>query len=419
MQLTIDVLGAQGDGIVRSATGASFVPMALPGEVVKVSGNAPHFVLEEIITPSPDRVEPPCQHFVDCGGCSVQHLAAESYLEWKRAKVVEAFAAENLTPEIEPCVPCATGSRRRVTFTAQRVGTAIQLGFNARGGDELVSVDACSILHPDITNHLENFAQLCAVMVRGDEEIQLSISACENGLDLDFSLAQAPSETMMAGFVRAFAKTGFIRASVNGVSVVEREKPYVVFGVSQVNVPPGGFLQAVQSIEELMADLVCSHLKKSKKVTDLFCGSGTFALRLAKRARVHAVESEELALAALMSGSGADGLKPVTVEQRDLFEAPLTSKELARFDGVCLDPPRAGALDQIRELIRTDIPAIAYVSCNPQTLARDAALLIKNGYSLKRVVPLDQFLFSPHVEVVALFSKKIIRGNRPLFGRKV
>ena len=417
MELTVDVLGAQGDGIVRFEKGAGFVPFTLPGETVRVSGKWPKFQLEKILKASDQRVAAKCLHFQTCGGCSVQHLELGKYLNWKRQTLVDAFASEGLTPVVADCIPCPSSSRRRVTFSLERPDNDIEIGFQGPNG--FVAIQQCPILLPEISSHLETFKMLGAMLMRGRVGLQLSIAACDNGLDLNFLVEKEPSEAMISDLVRAVAKTPFIRASINGAIAVEHERPYVTFGQAQVQIPPDNFLQAVTNSEVQIADIVLRHLKGQKKLLDLFCGCGTFTLRLAKQSRVHGVETETDALLALQNAQFTDGLKPVTTEKRDLLDAPLTAKELSQYDGVCLDPPRAGAQAQIHELVKSSISKIAYVSCNPVTLARDSAILVKGGFELKNVSPIDQFQYSPHVEGVALFSKVTSRKQRPLFGRKV
>jgi 23S rRNA (uracil1939-C5)-methyltransferase len=193
---------------------------------------------------------------------------------------------------------------------------------------------------------------------------------------------------------------------VDGEIIVEPKKPLVVFGDAAVPIPPGSFLQATAPAEQAMADLVLPHLSRAKKVADLFAGAGSFALRLAKRSEVHAVEGDAAALAALDRGfRQSSGLKRVTTERRDLFRRPLTFKEFDAFDGLVFDPPRAGAEDQSKQLARSDVPYVAAVSCNPGTLARDLSILVTGGYRVRSVTPIDQFLWSPHVEAVALLEK--------------
>jgi 23S rRNA (uracil1939-C5)-methyltransferase len=207
---------------------------------------------------------------------------------------------------------------------------------------------------------------------------------------------------------------GLARLSVDGEIIVEPRKPVVQFGSVAVAVPPGAFLQATEAAEQTMAGLVGQHLSRARRVADLFAGCGSFALRLAATSEVHAVEADAPALAALDRGFRfAGGLKRVTVERRDLFRRPLTFKELNGFDGLVFDPPRAGAEDQSKQIARSEVPLVAAVSCNPVTLARDLRILLDGGYALKSVTPIDQFLWSPHVEAVALLEKPRRRRARP------
>jgi 23S rRNA (uracil1939-C5)-methyltransferase len=234
----------------------------------------------------------------------------------------------------------------------------------------------------------------------------MTVTATASGLDIaaqgSGKLTDSQRRTASAFVVNA----GFARLSVDGEIVIEPNKPVVVFGDIGVPVPPGSFLQATAPAEQAMADLVLGHLSRAKKVADLFAGAGSFALRLAKKSEVHAEEGDAAALAALDRGfRQASGLKRVTTEKRDLFRRPLTFKELAAFDGIVFDPPRAGAEDQSKQIARSDVPYVAAVSCNPGTLARDLSILVAGGYRVKSVTPIDQFLWSQHVEAVALLEK--------------
>ena len=415
VEVIIDKIGSLGDGMGMLNGQPVFVPGTIDGETVDASGEPPRFELEKVISNSPHRIDPTCQHFGVCGGCLLQHVSSKHVLDWKRQEVELAFSRARIDVKVEPTIGCEIGSRRRVTFTAKRISTNVVLGFKQRGSDELVAIEQCPILLPVLENNLSTFADLAKILIRGSEEIQLAINACDNGLDLNFALEQAPTEDMIAALVRAVAKTGFLRASINGDIVIEREKPVVAFGEAQVEIPPGGFLQAVAEAENAMAKLVSKHLKRSKKIVDLFSGSGTFSLRLARTAQVHTVEMEAAALSGLNSANGADGLRAISTEVRDLYDLPLMASELKRFDGICLDPPRAGAMDQVKQIAKTETRAVAYVSCNPTSLAQDAAILIKGGYKLESIHPIDQFVFSPHIEVVALFSKQAEKAKRSIF----
>jgi 23S rRNA (uracil1939-C5)-methyltransferase len=416
-EITIEKLGSEGDGIGRLDGRPVYVAGALPGELVRIAGDPAKPQLLEILDPSKDRRTPPCPYFGRCGGCTFQHASPEFMLDWKQREVAFAFSRAGITADINSTIATPAASRRRVIFSASRnrADGNIDLGFNEHGGATIVNISSCAILLPVLQDQISQLRNLAKTLIRGNEIIQIAVNVCDNGLDTDFHLPEAISETMTASFVRAMAKTPYLRGCINGEVVFEKEKPQVSFGRATVVLPPRGFLQAVREAESQMAQLVCQHLGGRKRVVDLFSGSGTFSLRLAEHSKVHAVEMEAAALSAQRAASGLKGLKPVTLEQRDLFDLPLTAKELKPYDGLCLDPPRAGAEDQVIEIAKTNIRSLAYVSCNPATLARDAAQLIAGGFSLQRVVPIDQFVYSPHIEVVALFNKKPAKANRSIF----
>ena len=420
LELKIEKLGSEGDGIGRHDGKPVFVANTLPGETVRVDGELPRPELVDVLEPSEFRQEPPCVYAKTCGNCTFQHGQDQLILDWKRREVAYAFANAGLEIEVEPTIATPHNARRRVTFTAKRntdptSAHAVAFGYKQRNSDALVDIASCTILLPELETEIPQLRDLCKTLLRGNEEIQLAINACDNGLDLEFHLPQKPNEAMTSGFVHAMAKLPYLRGSIDGDVVIEKEKPLIRFGRADVAIPPGGFLQAVATAEEEMAKRVCKHLNGRKKVVDLFCGSGTFALRLAERSRVHGVELEPGALAALQSASHVEGLKSITTQARDLHELPLTPAELKPFDGLCLDPPRAGAEPQCAAIAKSNIRAVAYVSCNPASLARDSKLLIDGGYTLERVTPIDQFVYSPHVEVVALFSKKPSKAARSIF----
>ena len=419
MKLTISALGDQGDGISHAEGKTAFVSGALPGETVEAAGTPPYLSVASIDVTSPHRVDSICSHFGVCGGCAVQHLSPAEQLRWKRDKVVSALQKNGVNAKVDDCMPCPDQSRRRVTFSVRRGSDSVELGFKRRSSDELVDLNECPILMPEISGELEALRKISASILRGNEEIQVLVTAADNGLDLSFSLPGLPSDAMLADFVRAFAKTSFLRASANGELLVEKTRPVVHFGEAVVDLPTVSFLQSVSAIEEQMSARVCDHLKKSKKVVDLFCGAGTFALRLAARSSVHGVEAEEPALRALAAARLAPGSKRITTEQRDLFETPLLARELNAYTGICLDPPRAGAAAQVAEIAKSDVGRLAYVSCNPTTLAKDLGTLANAGFNLDSVTPFDQFAHSPHVEVVALLSRKADRRRQSIFSRKV
>ncbi|MGP2491633.1 class I SAM-dependent RNA methyltransferase [Mesorhizobium sp. PUT5] len=405
-RFTIQRLGAQGDGIASGEGRDVFIPFTLPGETVTAAREKDRAMLLAVLEASPLRVEPACRHFTECGGCALQHVEEGAYRAWKRERVVQALKAKGIACEVGDLVPCRPQTRRRAAFTARRTEGGMLLGFNRHLSAEIIALEECPVTLPAIVESLGRLRELAGLVCSTRDPFHLTVTATDSGLDIAAQGSGRMGDKQRRIAADFVIREGFCRLSVDGEIVIEPKKPVVMFGNVAVAVPPGVFLQATAEAEQAMADLVGSHLARAKRVADLFSGCGSFALRLASRAEVHAVEGDAPALAALDRGfRHAAGLKRVTAEKRDLFRRPLTFKELAAFDGVVFDPPRAGAEDQARQIARSDVPFVAAVSCNPVTLARDLAILIEGGYSLKGVTPIDQFLWSAHVEAVALLEK--------------
>ncbi|MCO4318477.1 class I SAM-dependent RNA methyltransferase [Phyllobacterium sp. 21LDTY02-6] len=406
-RVTIERMGAGGDGIVSLAGGTAFVPFALPGETANIAVENGRGTIMALLEPSPQRVAPVCQHFEECGGCTLQHWQEDAYRAWKRSLVQDALAGRGLQFTLDPLISCAPQTRRRVVFAVRNSDHGPQLGFNRHHSHELIDISQCPIAVPAITDRLADLRQLVAVLGGAMKPFKLTVTATASGLDIMASGCAAPDGAQRRALTALVIEKGFARLSLDGEIIVEPRKPVVQFGRVPVAVPPGSFLQATLDAENAMAALVTAHLGKSKRVADLFSGSGTFALRLAEKSAVHAVEGDQAAVNALdRAVRHVQGLKPLTVERRDLFRRPLLPRELAPFNGVLFDPPRAGAEAQCLELAKSAVPKVAAVSCNPITLARDLSILAKGGYKIDRVVPIDQFLWSAHVETVALLSKK-------------
>lgn len=405
-RFTITRLGSQGDGVAETETGELFIPFTLPGETVTATREKDRATLVSVLDASLLRIDPACRHFTECGGCAIQHLEAEAYHRWKRDKVAHALNSKGITCDIDALVPCAPQTRRRVVFTARRSEAGMRLGFVRALSSEIISIEECPISLPEIVAKLDRLKALAELVCATTKSFRMTVTVTGSGLDVavhDSGKLGENQRRVASNFVIA---QGLARLSIDGEVIIEPKKPAVMFGGVAVAVPPGAFLQATEAAEQAMADIVGRHLVRAKKVADLFAGCGSFALRLAAKSEVHAVEGDAAALSALdRAFRFAGGLKRVTSERRDLFRRPLTFKELNVFDGIVFDPPRAGAEDQSKQIARSDVPLVAAVSCNPVTLARDLRILIDGGYALKSVTPIDQFLWSPHVEAVALLEK--------------
>ncbi|MCP8897168.1 class I SAM-dependent RNA methyltransferase [Shinella daejeonensis] len=411
--LTIARLGSGGDGIADTPAGPVYVPFSLPGEVVAVARVKNHGTIMSIAGTSPERVTPPCAHFGPdgrngtCGGCTLQHAGDTLYHAFKRDLVVNALKSKGLTPEVAALVIARPGERRRVVFTVRRTEKGMLLGFNQAGSHHIVSIDHCPISSPGIILRLDALRRVADAVATSAEPFRLTVLETLTGLDLAFEgVKKIGNRERQAVTECVLSLGGIARVSNDGEILIEPDRPEIDFNGVRVSPPAGGFTQATKPAEETMAELVLAALGKAKRVADLFSGSGTFALRIARRAKVHAVEGEEKSLAALdRAARHTQGLKPVTVERRDLFRRPLMASELKPYDAVVFDPPRAGAEDQCREIARSGVKTVVAVSCNPLSLARDLAILTAAGYRIRQVTPIDQFLWSAHVEAVAVLEK--------------
>lgn len=410
--LNIDRLGHHGDGIAETPDGPVFVALALPGEQVEVPSEGKHRPLLHVLAASAERVEPGCRHAGSCGGCAFQHWSSAPYRAWKRSLVVEALARVGLHPPVEALVSAHGEGRRRVTFHARGNGGSakagrdlLAVGFAGRRSHSIVPIDACPILAPALKGALPA-AWAVAGVLAPLTKLDLQVTATETGLDMDVRGSGPIRANRVVALSKVAEQHRIARLTSHGELVLQREPPEVSMGRARVVLPPGAFLQATVEGEHVLATHVQGAAGEARRVADLFAGVGTFALRLAETARVSAVEADAAAVEALARAvRGVSGLKPVTAEARDLFRRPLLPAELKAFDAVVFDPPRQGAEAQARQLAASRVPLVIGVSCDPVTFARDAALLAEGGYRLETVTPVDQFLYSTHVELVGVFRR--------------
>ncbi|MUZ61515.1 class I SAM-dependent RNA methyltransferase [Agrobacterium vitis] len=412
--LTINSLGAQGDGIANGADGPVYVPFSLPGERVAVARVKDQGTIMSIASASPERIEPVCRHFGPdgvggtCGGCSLQHMEKSAYNEFKRSTLIAALKSKGIETEVNPLVEAFPGERRRLVFTARKREKGLLIGFNQAASRHIVELEECPVTSAGILARLDDLRAIGAAIATGSDHFRMTVTETTTGLDvsLDGVRGGLPDRERRAITEVVLKMRGVARVSVNGEIVIEPHKPMLDFGGALVAMPPGTFTQATRQAEDAMTALVLDHVGKAKRVADLFCGIGTFALRLARQAQVLAVESDEKAVKALdLAARNTKGLKPIKAEKRDLFRRPLMVSELKGLDAVVFDPPRAGAEEQCTELARSQVKTIVAVSCNALTLARDLSILIAGGYRITAVTPIDQFLWSPHVEVVVALTK--------------
>ncbi|PDT78952.1 class I SAM-dependent RNA methyltransferase [Bradyrhizobium sp. C9] len=409
--LTIDHVGHRGDGVAIDGAQSIFVPTTLAGETVEVEevpGNHPdRRRLVRVAQASSERIAPFCPHFGVCGGCAIQHWSDAPYRAWKRNIVVETLAQAKVAAEVAPLLDAHGAGRRRITLHG-RMGTheVLKVGFAAAGSHDIIPVDRCPILDPALDGALEAAWATAEPLISIGKPLDIQVTATLNGLDIDVRGSGALPTSLITTLSRVAEKHRLARLSRHGELVLQRGSPEVAIGKVKVVLPPGSFLQATAKGEETLAALVREHCGRAKHIADLFCGVGPFALRLAEKARVTAFDSDAGAITALQKAAqSTPGLKPLRAEARDLFRRPLMPQELRDYDAVVFDPPRQGAQALVTQLAASKVPVIVAVSCNAATFARDAKILIDGGYKISAVTPVDQFRHTPHVELVARFTR--------------
>jgi 23S rRNA (uracil1939-C5)-methyltransferase len=405
--LDIARLGAQGDGVADTPSGPVFVPYALSGERVQADVHGERARLIAVMSPSPDRVAPVCRHFTHCGGCAVQHLRSPAYLAWKREVVIAGFASRGIDAPVAPVASVGVGARRRAAFSARRTGRGVVLGFHEAKGVEIVDLQECPVTASAIVRVLPGLRRLVEPLMSRRAPGRVIVTLAANGLDVAVEdVPGDPPPDVREFLAREATALGLARLTLAGDTLYQATVPAVRFGTANVVLPARSFLQAAPVAEAAMVRLVTQAVAGAKRVVDLFSGMGTFTFPLAQNASVLAVDGDKQAIAALQNAAKrTPGLKPIEVKVRDLFREPLSARELQGFDAAVFDPPRAGAATQAQSLVDSPINVIVAVSCNPATLARDARILIDGGFKLERVTPIDQFLFSPHIEAVAVFRR--------------
>lgn len=402
---TITRLGHHGDGIAQGADGLLFAPRTLPGEVVTGEVTGDRIAAPRIVTPATTRVAAPCRHYKRCGGCALQHASDAFVADWKAGIVRDTLARVGLEAEIAGVETSPPNARRRAALAGIKTKKGAQVGFHVAGGADVVDIPDCRLLTPALIAALPLLGQVTRLAGTRGAEVTLHVTDTATGIDLAIDGAKPFGREEML----ALAPLGqhFARITWNGEAALQQSPPHVAFGRARVTPPPGAFLQATEAGQAALTTRVTDILHGAAHVLDLFAGCGTFTFPLAERAPVHAVEGDRALIGALTHGRDhTTGLKAITAEVRDLFRNPILPQDLARFDAAVIDPPRAGAQAQVEHLGQApDLKTIAFVSCNPGTFARDAATLVQAGWRMGAVTVVDQFRWSPHVELIAAFHR--------------
>jgi 23S rRNA (uracil1939-C5)-methyltransferase len=390
-------VAARGDGVTADGR---YIAHAAPGDRLDPAGGLIH---------GPHHVEPPCQHFPLCGGCQLQHVDNETLAVFVRERITHALATQHLgAAEVMPTHLSPVGTRRRVAVRSAWAGKHLHLGFSTEKSHRIIDLQQCDVMAPTLFALLEPIRSFLEPRLNRARAVQIKMAVVDQGVDVlienwianDLDAHEALSE---------FAQThGIARLSLDEgygpVTFYEPQPVTVTLGGVAVGYQPYGFLQATQDGEAALIAAVTQIISDAPAIADLFSGFGTFALALGADRKVFAAEADRDAIASLKLAAGI-ALRQVFTEHRDLFRRPLTSEELNRFSAVILDPPRAGAREQIGQLALSKVPRIAYVSCNPSSFARDAKTLVDGGYTLQRIWPVGQFRWSSHVEMVGEFIR--------------
>ncbi|MFC3168518.1 class I SAM-dependent RNA methyltransferase [Paracoccus fontiphilus] len=401
----VERLGRRGDGVAVSDRGRALAPLTLPGEEIEGEPQAGRIAAPRIVTPSADRVRPVCAHYRACGGCSLMHASDGFTTAWKRQVVEAALAARGLPAPVTGVHVSPPLSRRRAVLSGRRTKKGALVGFHARASDVIVDLAECHVMRPEITAALPLLRRITVAGASRGGELTLTVIHGPAGLDVTVTGGK-PMEPALFQTLAALAGEGDLaRLTWDGQSITRRS-PALPMGRARVVPPPGGFLQATLDGEAALVDAVRDFTRGASRIVDLFSGCGTFSLPLAEGAAVMAVEGLAAPLAALDAGwRGAPGLNQVRTQIRDLARRPLLADELAGFDAIVIDPPRAGAEAQAREIAASRVGRVAFVACDPVNFSRDAQILADGGFVLSRLSVVDQFRWSPHVEIVAGFVR--------------
>jgi len=403
MRVRIDRLGHRGDGI---AEGPVYVPGALPGEEVEGDLDGDRIEAPRILSRSADRTEPPCPNYATCGGCALMHASDPFVGRWKVGIVRQALEARGLPAPIRGIATSPPQSRRRATFSGRRTKSGVIVGFHGRRSDTITRIGGCRVLLPQILAAMPVLERLTDAAASRKGAVSVVVTHGCDGLDVAIRGGAEAGRDTLARLARIAADAGLARLSLDGETVAQDRPPAQRFGGVRAVPPPGAFLQATEQGQSALLACVSRALGPAGRVVDLFAGCGTFALPVSRRAEVHAVEGDAAMTEALVAAWRAGrGHRPLTATTRDLFRDPLAAAELSGFDAAIIDPPRAGAAAQTAEIAASGIGTVAAISCNPVTFARDAERLVDAGFALDWVRVVDQFRWSPHVELAAAFSR--------------
>ncbi len=403
MEFKIERLGHLGDGLAK---GPVFAARTLPGETVSgdLIGNRLKNI--RIVEPSEQRISSDCSAFKRCGGCAMHHAHPDFVANWKQGVLIHALGAHGIKAQIQAIQTSPQNSRRRAKLSGKRTKNGATVGFFGKASETVQTIEPCKVLVPEIMAIIPSLEKFTAQFGSRKGLLGFWVLSTSTGIDVSVDGMEHQSQSDLGPFAEWARLNSIARLSVGDQIICEHQAPRLTFGQVKVSPPPRGFTQATLQGESALQGAVARALNGVDVIIDLFSGMGTLGLPLAEVSTLHCVENDENLLDALAYGvRHTQGIKKVTTEKRDLFQNPINHTDLVNYNGAIIDPPRAGAEQQVRQLAQSQLSDIAMVSCNPVSFARDANLLCEGGYSLNWLEVVDQFRWSPHIEVVAHFSK--------------
>jgi len=415
----IEHLNDQGLGVSRNQNGKIELPYVLPGEIVeferhKYRGKT-DFILKGVIYESPARIAPVCQYFKACGGCSLQHMRTDEYVKFKTSLIENLLIEHQITTRVNPLIAIPFGVRRRANLKVLKKNDQVYLGFHRARSHQIINIDECPAILKNMSNLLKPFKPLYLQIFENHQKAEIYLSQAANGTHILFNTKDCITLTdaqnqKLKNFATDNEVIQIIFESEKSKKIIYQSKsPHVEFDGKQVTIEADSFLQTATQSDVIFKNLILEFFASADQtptaiIADLFCGRGTFTIPLTKYFSVDCFESEPAAIAALSDSIKTYNL-PATVHNRDLFANPLSSEELDKFSYAVINPPRVGAKAQVEELAKSSVEKIAYISCNPQSFVKDAEILIRGGYELLEVTPVDQFPMTTHLEIVATFLR--------------
>ncbi len=409
-------LSDEGEGIGEFEGVTIKVPFTLPGEQICFSQfgtkRRKKYVFQSVLQPSSLRIEPVCKHFTHCGGCILQHMQSSLYREFKKSLITIPMQEQGLDPfSVKDIITLPFGERRRSNIEAIKKGDTVFLGFHRWRGHQIVNLTECHTLSLSLRNLLDPLRVVLTEILEPFQKAKMFLTETKVGVDLSLEiqgvleLNESQKEILKNfGSAQGLARFIFKHGKKTDVLYLLAE-PVIEFDGVEVATDAYGFLQATEEADKVLSQLVMDAIPIDvKKIADLFCGRGTFSFPLSRIAPVDAYEFDKASLAALGQAIVRSG-RVITPIHRNLYEQPLTRTELNIYDAVVIDPPRAGALEQIKHISNSSVKTIVYVSCGPQSFVRDAKELTSSGYTLKYITPVDQFTWAAHLEVVGVFIR--------------